>query len=102
MLQHVVAIHWNEAVPDGHASVVVAVLHDMVRSIDTVRDYRCGPDLGVSGADNADFAIVATFDDEAGWRVYDEHPLHNEVRATYFKPYIAKRAATQFVFDSGR
>jgi hypothetical protein len=30
--------------------------------------------------------------------VYDEHPLHNEVRATYFKPYIAKRSAAQFSF----
>jgi hypothetical protein len=98
MLQHVVAIHWNDAVPDGYADTVVQALHEMVRSIDTVRDYRCGPDLGVSGADNADFVIVATFDDVAGWRVYDEHPLHNEVRATYFKPYIAKRSAAQFNF----
>lgn len=98
MLQHVVAIHWNELVPEGHAAVVVSALHEMVRAIDTVRDYRCGADLGVSGADNADFVIVATFDDVDGWRAYDEHPLHNEVRATYFKPYIAKRAAAQFTF----
>ena len=26
---------------------------------------------------------------------YDESALHNEVRATYFKPYIATRAAIQ-------
>jgi hypothetical protein len=98
MLQHVVAIHWNDAVPNDYAPTVVAALHDMVRSIDTVREYRCGADLGVSGTDNADFVIVATFDDVAGWKVYDEHPLHNEVRSTYFKPYIARRSAAQFVF----
>ncbi|NBT26785.1 MAG: Dabb family protein, partial [Actinobacteria bacterium] len=47
---------------------------------------------------NADYLIVATFDDVAGWREYDESALHNEIRATYFKPYIATRAAAQIEF----
>ena len=95
MLQHVVAITWNDQVPENYAEVVTKVLKDMVSKIPSVRDYRCGPDLGVSAPTNANYLIAATFDDVAGWRAYDEDPLHNEIRAKYFKPYIASRTASQ-------
>ena len=95
MLQHVVAITWNDQVPANYHETVTKVLHDMVKQIETVRSYHCGPDLGVSAATNANYLIAATFDDVAGWRVYDENPLHNEIRAKYFKPYSATRSAAQ-------
>ncbi len=98
MLQHVVALTWNDDVPSNYHETVTKVLHDMVTQIPSVRDYRCGPDLGVSVPTNADYLIVATFDDVAGWRAYDESALHNEIRAKYFKPYIATRAAAQIEF----
>lgn len=98
MLQHVVAITWNDQVPADYDEVVVKVLHEMIKQIGTVRDYRCGADLGVSSPQNAQFLIAATFDDVDGWRVYDEHPLHNEIRAKYFKPYIAQRTASQISY----
>ena len=98
MLQHVVAITWNDQVPESYAEVVTKVLKDMASKIPSVRDYRCGPDLGVSAPTNANYLIVATFDDVAGWRAYDEDPLHNEIRAKYFKPYIASRAASQISY----
>ena len=98
MLQHVVALTWNDDVPPNYHETVTKVLHDMVTQIPSVRDYRCGPDLGVSAPTNSDYLIVATFDDVAGWREYDESALHNEIRAKYFKPYIATRAAAQIEF----
>lgn len=98
MLQHVVAITWNDQVPVNYAETITKVLHEMVEQIPTVRSYHCGPDLGVSAASNANYLIAATFDDVAGWRVYDESPLHNEIRAKYFKPYIATRSAAQIEF----
>lgn len=98
MIQHVVALTWNDSVPPGHADACVEALMKMSREIHTVREYRCGTDLGVSALTNADFVIVATFDDVDGWRHYDEYPLHNEIRAQYFKPYVASRTAGQFSF----
>ena len=95
MLQHVVALTWNDDVPPNHHETVTKVLYEMVTHIPTVRDYKCGADLGVSAPTNADYLIVATFDDVEGWRAYDENALHNEVRAKFFKPYIATRAAIQ-------
>lgn len=98
MLQHVVAITWNDQVPANYHEVVTKVLLDMATKISTIRSYRCGPDLGVSAPTNANYLIAATFDDAAGWRMYDEDPLHNEIRAKYFKPYIATRTASQISF----
>jgi hypothetical protein len=98
MIQHIAALTWNESVPDNHAQVCVDALMKMAEQIDSVREYRCGANLGVSAAANADFVVVATFDDVEGWRKYDQFPLHDEVRAQYFKPYIATRMAARFSF----
>jgi hypothetical protein len=98
MLQHVVALTWNDSVPQNYAEVVNKVLHEMAKTIPSVRSYRCGADLGVSSHANANYLIVAEFDDVAGWREYDENPLHNEVRAKYFAPYVASRVASQITF----
>ncbi len=95
MLQHVVAITWNDQVPPNHAETVSAVLQEMALHISSVREYNCGPDLGISTALNANYLIVATFDDVDGWRQYDEDVSHNEIRAKYFKPYIASRTSAQ-------
>jgi hypothetical protein len=70
----------------------------MVKHIPSIRSYRCGPDLGVSVATNADYLIVAEFDDVVGWREYDENALHNEIRAKYFAPYVGSRSAAQITF----
>jgi hypothetical protein len=70
----------------------------MVKHIPSIRSYRCGADMGVSVATNADYLIVAEFDDVAGWREYDENALHNEIRAKYFAPYVGSRSAAQITF----
>lgn len=98
MIQHVVAFTWNDSVPLGHADICVQTLMAMSREIDSIREYRCGADLAMSTPATADFIIVATFDDIEGWRKYDEHPLHNQVRIQYFKPYLASRTAGQFIY----
>ena len=98
MLQHVVAITWNDQVPPNYAETVSVVLQEMASHISSVREYHCGPDLGVSTAVNADYLIVAEFDDVAGWREYDENALHNEIRAKYFAPYVGSRSAAQITF----
>ena len=98
MLQHVVALHWNDQTPPNYGDVVTPVLQEMVKHIPSIRSYRCGADLGVSVATNADYLIVAEFDDVAGWREYDENTLHNEIRAKYFAPYVGSRSAAQITF----
>ena len=98
MIQHTVTLTWNDSIPAGHVGVCVDALIDMSKTIDTIREYRCGADLGLGAGTDARFVIVATFDNVEGWRRYDEHPLHNEIRAKFFKPYVAKRESAQFNF----
>jgi hypothetical protein len=45
---------------------------------------------------NADFAVVAEFDDEAGYLVYRDDPEHRRIIAEYLRPILASRAAVQF------
>ncbi|MBU6201572.1 MAG: Dabb family protein [Acidobacteria bacterium] len=99
MIQHVAAFTWKPGTPDGHADAVTAALHDLVRHIPEVRDYRCGSNLGISPAANADYVVAASFDDEAGWAAYDRHPMHHEVRERLFVPWVASRTSAQFRFD---
>ena len=45
---------------------------------------------------NADFAVVADFDDAAGYLVYRDDPAHRRIIAEYLRPILASRAAVQF------
>ena len=45
---------------------------------------------------NADFAVVATFDDVDGWRAYDTDPDHVRMKVELIKPRLAQRTALQF------
>ncbi len=98
MIQHSVILTWSDSVPFGHADECVEALMAMSKEIDTIREYRCGANLGLAGLVDERFVIVATFDDVDGWRLYDEHPLHNEIRVKYFKPFAATRMSAQFEF----
>jgi len=99
MIQHTVILTWNDSVPLGHAEECVGALLAMSRQIHTIREYRCGADLGMTAPGESRFIIVATFDDVDGWRYYDEHPLHNEIRTIFFKPFVASRMSAQFNFE---
>lgn len=93
MLRHVVTFTWNEAATPAALDVIVAALLALPGQIPELRSYHVGPDAGLDDG-NADFAIVADFDDEAGWRAYQEHPAHQAVR-DLLRPIVASRAAVQ-------
>ena len=63
--------------------------------IGTIRGFHIGPDAGVNTG-NADFAVVAEFDDEAGYLVYRDDPEHRRIITEYLRPILAGRAAVQF------
>lgn len=96
MITHVVMFRWRPEMPEGQVERIVAALSGLPASIDTIRSYACGADVGAAGAANFDFAVVATFDDIDGWRAYDTHAEHDRVRAEVVRPWIAERASVQF------
>lgn len=95
MVRHVVAITWRADLPAGHVAAVTAALRALPPEIGSIRSYSCGPDLGL-GEGRCDYAVVADFDDVDSWRIYDEHPTHERVRAEMIRPWLADRVTVQF------
>ena len=73
-----------------------AGLGELPGMIDTIRAYRFGPDVGLAES-NFDYAVVADFDDEAGYLAYRDHEAHRELIARHIAPILAERAAVQHV-----
>lgn len=96
MITHIVMFRWKPDLPEGQLAAIAAALDGLPPAIPTIRSYRHGSDLGIAGATNSDYAIVATFDDADGWHTYDKHPVHEAVLADVIRPWIADRAAVQF------
>ena len=95
MIRHVVVITWK---PDAtaeqkqQASDGLATLPPLMSGL---RSYVFGLDVGVTGG-NADFAIVADFDDVDSYVAYRDHPAHIDVVKRSIAPISTQRRAVQF------
>lgn len=63
-----------------------------------IRNFQFGEDAGLVEG-NFDLAVVAEFDDEAGYLAYAENTDHLAFIAECVKPVIAQRCAVQFAAD---
>ncbi len=95
MIRHVVMLRWSEAVTAEDVEAVSTALSGLPAQIGTLKNYSFGSDAGIS-TDNWDFAIVADFDDEAGYAHYRDHEAHHRAIADHIKPILADRSAVQF------
>ena len=94
MLRHVVCITWDpDATPDVEG--LRSALASLPRVIPEIRAYSFGTDLALVEG-NADFGIVADFDDAAAWHRYQDHPEHRRIVAELIRPHLAVRTAVQF------
>lgn len=96
MFRHVVMFRWTADAGDEAKAAVTAGLGQLPGAIDTIRAYRFGPDAGLAEG-NFDYAVVADFDDEAGYLVYRDHHAHQQLIADHIAPIVAERAAVQHV-----
>jgi len=96
VITHVVSFRWKPETTPENVAAIEAELATLPTLVPTIKTYRFGRDLGASAAENMDFAIVATFDSIDDWRMYEQHPDHDRVRAETIRPQIAARAAVQF------
>ena len=98
MFVHNVFFKWKPGTTPAEISEMKAALATLPGAVPSIRSYIFGSDLGLSAGTSWDFAIVAQFDDEAGWKGYLEHPAHEKVRAESLAPRIAERASVQFSY----
>ena len=97
MFRHVALFRWHEGVSAAQKEAVGTALGGLPALIPELRAYHFGADIGLA-AGNSDFAVVADFDDEAGWRVYSDHPAHQQIIVDIVRPITAERAAVQYEF----
>jgi hypothetical protein len=95
MFRHVVLFTWNDDATEARKQALHDELAKMPPAIDVIRAYKYGPDAGINAA-NCDYAVVADFDDDAGYLTYRDHPVHRALVENYVSPIVASRAAVQF------
>jgi hypothetical protein len=99
MIRHVVLISW---VPEATADQVRRAetqLNALKPLISELRDYQVGPDVGIVEG-NADFAVVADFDDQESYLIYRNHPAHRKVIEEAINPIARQRVAVQYQLGS--
>jgi Stress responsive A/B Barrel Domain len=99
MFRHVVLLRWNDAATPEQRLAVLDGLRALPAQIPEIRSYAVGVDAGMATEGNSDLAVVADFDDVAGYLVYRDHPVHQEVIARTIRPILASRAAIQHALD---
>ncbi len=97
-VRHIVLFSWNPDVDQAHIDGFSAALAQLPAKIPEIRHYEFGSDLAIVEG-NYDFAVTAVFDDEAGYRVYREHPAHQAVIAEFSVGRVNQRAAVQIHID---
>ncbi len=87
MFRHVVSFRWRDDADPAAIEAVEQGLARLPEVIEEIRGYELGHDAGLSD-DTYDFVLVATFDDEAGFRHYRDHPEHRRVVDQDIAPII--------------
>ena len=75
---------------DADLDGLVASLRRLPELIDEIRSYEVLADAGLAEG-NAHVAVIGTFDDEAGWGAYLEHPEHQAVVLEQIRPHLVAR-----------
>ncbi len=96
-VHHIVLFRWKPETTREQVAELAVGLSGLPALLPSIRSYDFGEDLGLAEG-NVDFAIVAGFDDEAGYREYAEHPDHLAFIRDRLRPLIAERAALQVGF----
>lgn len=98
MIRHVAVFTWKPGTAASQIEELRRALSALPGTIPEIRRYCFGSDHGLGG--NADFAVVADFEDEAGYRAFAAHPDHQRVIAESVAPIREARMAIQFALPS--
>jgi hypothetical protein len=95
MLRHVVLFAWTPEATGEQKQQVIDELRSLPPLMSGLRSFHVGPDAGVVDG-NADFALVADFDDTASYLAYRNHPTHRAIIDQVINPIIKNRVAIQY------
>jgi heme-degrading monooxygenase HmoA len=95
MIRHVVLFTWSREASADERQKVAYELRAIAPQMKGLRAYHVGHDAGIVSG-NADFAVVADFEDAASFLAYRDHPAHREVIEEFIMPIAKQRVAVQY------
>jgi len=95
MLRHVAVFSWLPEATDQQKQLAAAELATLPPLMDGLVSYQFGHDERLVQG-NADFAIVADFDNAAAYFAYRDHPAHVDVAKRAIQPITRQRMTVQF------
>ena len=101
MLRHVAVFTWKPGTTEDDTARLTRGLAALPGQIPEIRAYVFGPDAGL-GTGNADFAVVADFDDAEAYARYAAHPAHQTLLADLLRPILAERHSVQVEMGAER
>jgi hypothetical protein len=96
MIRHMVMFRWIPEATREQKEQVKEELGRLPGLVPQVRAFHLGEDLGLVGDVNFDFALVADFDDLAGYLAYRENEEHRKIVETFVQPIVGARGAVQY------
>lgn len=96
MLRHVAVFRWAEGTAASDIEALAAALAGLPAAIPEIRAYQFGPDAGLRMSANADFVVVADFDDAESYTIYANDPIHQDVIVRLLRPIVAERLSVQY------
>lgn len=94
MILHIVLFKWKDGVTKEQIDALDAAMAKLAPAIPEVKSLYWGSDMRFREG-NADWALAATFEDQAGWQAYQVHPAHQAVVQNIVVPILASRTAIQ-------
>jgi len=94
MILHLAMFTWRDDVTAADVAELTAQLEAMAAGIPSLRTYHCGENLRLRPSD-ADYAVAAMVDDEAGLAAYLDSDAHKTVYDRLLGRMIERRQAAQ-------
>ncbi|GAA1966407.1 Dabb family protein [Microbacterium deminutum] len=94
MILHLAMFTWKDDVTAADVAELTAQLESMAAGIPALRQYHCGENLRLRPSD-ADYAVAAMVDDEAGLAAYLDSDAHQAVYDRLLGRMIERRQAAQ-------
>ncbi len=94
MIRHAGIIRFNEGTSEEDIEAFAAAF--MALEIEGMVSRSAKPGLGLRGDKDADFIVVADFEDEAAFRRYDTDPDHEVLRAGLAARIVAGGQTCQY------
>ena len=95
MIRHVVLLHWKPNTPVEAIEAVTNAFTTLSTLIPQIRSYQFGPDLAIYDS-NADYVVIADFDNEADFKAYVVNPDHGALMKEVSVPIMASFSSAQF------